>query len=329
MKKLFIIAAAACVALASCVKNEPVQTPEFGDEIAFEAPILTTSTKAVEIVEGDFSQDKSFQVKSYFTSDAAFAVGTDYMTQAGEKIWFHDGAWKAAAAYYWPKSGYLHFLAYYPNTATGASIDASGVKFTDYEVTANADVDLMYSDLVEGQQKQETNTPVQLAFHHALSAIEFKVSGSTSPSYELTGITIKGIKTTGSFNQNLDDNEKDPAWGDPTETSSVLDYVAYAAPVVEGVKDGIAVTGTSVFVHNETTDRGSKASLILLPQSVEGKTVTVAFKMNGIDQQVDFTLSGQWLMGYRYTYSLTFTPDEITFSPTATTWETGNHSSMN
>ena len=330
MKKLFIIAAAACVTLASCVKNEPVQTPEFGDEISFEPPVLAT-TKAVGIVEGTFATTKEFHVNSYFTETAGFAVGTDYMTEPGETIGYVSEAWRATSGnkYYWPKSGYLHFLAYYPAAAANASIGQYGVKFTDYVVAAAADVDLMYSDLVEDAQKPTPNAAVQLSFNHALSAIEFKVSGATEPAYELTGITIEDVQTTGSFNQNLDDDEKDPAWGAPSAPSPVSDYVAYVAPLVESVQDGIAVTATSVFVHNESVERGSEASLILLPQNVAGKTVHVTFNMNGLPQEVDFTLTGAWLMGYRYTYSLSFTPDEITFSPTAEVWETGTGSSMN
>lgn len=318
MKKLFIIAAAACVTLASCVKNEPnASVASAGDELVFDSPVLALNTKAATEIQGDFPTDKNlqFHVNAYLTENNTFAVGSDYMTADGETISYNGGAWRAATKYYWPKSGYLHFLAYYPEGATGASIGATGVKFTGYTVPAAASTDLLYSDLATSQGKE----PVQLSFNHALSAIDFTVTkGNVTPVFVIKNITIKGIKTTGNFDQNLNGVA---AWSDPNPASATTNYVAYD----KGEGTGLTLDATIKYVHSGNTDKDGQAALILLPQDVTGKKVVVTFTMDNFPQEVEFTLDGEWEMGTRYTYAISFGADEITFTPEAKNWtpETG------
>lgn len=311
MKKLFIIAAAACVTLASCVKNEPVAAVvSAGDELVFDSPVMTLNTKVANEITGEFATDLKFHVNAYLTENQTFAVGSNYMTADGEVISFNNGAWRAddGTKYYWPKSGYLHFLAYYPSDVASASIDQTGIKFTQYTVPAAASTDLLYSDRTCSQGKDA----VQLNFNHALSAIDFTVTkGEAAPAFVIKNITIQGIKTTGTFNQNLSGTAGWSSLADAT-----LNYVAYSS------ETGLTLDSSIKYVHSGGV-KGTQASLILLPQDVTGKKVVVNFTMDGFPQEVSFTLDGEWEMGTRYTYAISFGAEEITFEPSAKTWTPG------
>lgn len=320
MKKLFIIAAAACVTLASCVKNEPVQTPDLGEQITFETPVLSPNTKAgVAEVPTTFLDDRDFGVWAHHTTaewDAGKIASTKWMDNV--TITKIGTEWKNATSYYWPKEGYLHFSAYSPSSAN-ATISAAGISIDDYTVGAqNSQVDLMVSDRVTGKK----SGVVPVVFNHILSAVNFtvKATSATGPDFVLTGITVKNIKSVGDFAQGLTTaansqmgaaEAEDNKW---TNQASPIDYV------VAVDASGIVLTTDAKYVHNGTTATTNEATLILLPQTLESATVEVAYTMEEVPQKTTFNITGEWLRGYRYSYAISFGAEEITFTPSATAW---------
>lgn len=216
MKKYFVFAAAALVALASCSKVSPdVETPD--EEITFQTANYSASTKADEGADKDalhrvFYSTGTFGVYSYFTNNTPsttdkLSAGTEYMTNVAVSKRVSDGAYAPASTYYWPKAGMLSFVGYYPYNSTSpvtvtrgdatmtmafnnytvgtlSSQSASGkVTVTDGKVTDDQN-DLMYADPSYGLSQQNPTAVhykegVPMLFHHMLAKVYFKVKLAT------------------------------------------------------------------------------------------------------------------------------------------------------
>ncbi len=238
MKEFMILAAVASVALASCTKTIPV-TYDNGKDVAISfSPISQRAgTKAnvygeqnATYTAGAPGAYESFAAWAYYTAAASATTnpqtnadatkgapffGTDV---AGVQCDHHDGTgagddyWAPTTAYFWPKTGYLHFHAMSPavfGSGTLAHAWASGISITGYVapvytdapaagLTADASqIDLMYSDFEFDKQRSQytvgqydddetdggthaqdgvyAHDGVNLLFRHALSLVQFKV----------------------------------------------------------------------------------------------------------------------------------------------------------
>jgi len=191
MNKHIFYIAAACVALASCVKNEVrVNSPD--KEITFQ----TVSTKAGGTA---FETNKHFFSYAYFlkkgdTWDANHADAQTYIDNA--LITYDTPAtgksyWAAAKPYYWPKQGSLTFFAWTDNTihnptsnpapsvGTGATVSCAhdtGIKITDYSVKDNLNKDILVAEIAKDKKSNETATGgwengVPTVFRHALAKV--------------------------------------------------------------------------------------------------------------------------------------------------------------
>ena len=231
MKKFFIFAAAACVAFASCVKNEgPVATVDQPQEISFAAPVLSPNVKSANELCNDFPKDVKIGLWAYYYVNSTnsewdaqftnFGEGTLYMgkDQGGLPIEYYEGTvdgpggttstvktWKHAVnRYYWPKNGSLTFTAYAPynaKNAAKASTTVSGVRFNEYQVpvTPSAQEDLLYSERAYNKKAIDaepglnaTYQGVPLVFKHALSSVHFKVKAAAD--YSTTKLIVKKIE---------------------------------------------------------------------------------------------------------------------------------------
>ena len=120
-----MFAAAACVTLASCVKNEPVATPEFGEQISFETPVLAPNVKSVNEVGTGFQNATNFDVWAFLSADQltgenAVNWQNNYITKGKiiQKTVSETTVWGGETPYYWPTSGYLNFIAVSPASET-------------------------------------------------------------------------------------------------------------------------------------------------------------------------------------------------------------------
>ena len=359
MKKTVFIAALAIVAMASCTKNE-LKVPSNGTDavISFQ-PVVANATKADYLTTANM-KDKctSFGVFAWYAEPTLVSGGsaTAYMnnvtvTYDGEidDNTTGKGAWKPASPYYWPKNGTLSFDAYAPANAHAASPSkgsgkvsstaANGLKIENYEVAALAgQYDLLYSTRTLNKTTStggtnDTYDGVDIAFHHALSAIEVtaKTDKDYSGAIKLKTITILNAYTKGTFNQNMTDaiTEGAPgaaAWSDHNTEDN---YVLF---------NGDQALSTSALT-SVTTPAISKA--ILLPQSFDHspKTVNkVSIQVNYaikhgeeyLDQTQTFTLNtttvssaiqNGWEKGKRYTYNFIFSLKDIYFAPSVEVWD--------
>lgn len=271
MNKHFFYIAAACVALASCVKNEVrVNAPD--KEITFQ----TVSTKA-----NAFNQEHKFYSYAYFlkdgkTWDADHANAPLYIKDA---LISYDadtpkGHWAAKGnTYYWPKQGSLTFFAWTDDTAapsvgTGASVSCThneGIKIKDYSVKYNRNKDILVAEIAKNKTSAicgENGVPT--VFRHALAKVEFKVNKKTNyPNVEfrVKKITLTEVSTRGTFTQ-----------GSPTENWGWNSWgLQEALPVFTGdVK--VTKTADTRLAEFDALNPSTGDYSIVLPQVLKDKT---------------------------------------------------------
>ena len=358
MKKMFLFAALAVVAMASCTKNElKVSSAGSEAEISFQ-PVVANATKATYLTTANMKYKcASFGVFAWYgepnlaTSGSAATPYMDNVTVEHSDAIGDDtqgnGAWAPVSHYYWPKNGTLSFDAYAPASAhaktpgvgTGevTSTAANGLKIENYTVAELANqYDLLYSTRSQDKTKSTdgTNTTydgVDIKFNHALAAIEVtaKTDNDYNGAIKLTKITIQNAYSKGTFNQNMTSAtaEGTPAWSNPgTEVSYEL------------FKNDSGVELTQTALTSITSNPISNA--ILLPQSfvhTPNTTNTVSIKVEytiehgtaELPQSYTVylnTTSGSegtllaWEMGKKYTYNFIFSLDEVYFAPSVTDW---------
>jgi len=372
---LYAILAAA---LASCTKTEHDVTADVRREVAFDAPVVGNVTKA-DMISGLFPTDSAFCVFAdhhydlFADADAdsftAYMRGpdedgdgypagvvvthhTDVVT-AGDKTF--DSYWKPAASYYWPKDGYLTFVAYAPQFARKrAVIDYNvdrGMVISQFRVSKFVDqqYDFMVSDRVVNQRSsdmiQNSPTPydgVQLTFRHVLSAIKFEAR--TQADYASAGYTVK-VQKVSILNPYATADFHQFSGRSSTEVDLEGMWTSYKGDVdmtvvVFNAQDEASkkrLTDTPAAITEGTADA------ILLPQvlhPVDGKAVfaEVVYEVSHPDmggnslkytatldlslgKMDDDTPVSRWEPGKRYKYTITIGMDEVVFAPKVTEWE--------
>jgi hypothetical protein len=312
MKKTFIFAAIACVALASCVKNEVVY--DNGRDVA-DAPLVFNplASPITKTVYGEIPA--AYDVNEQFVAFAGWTEGvydatapTEFFPAAGITCQYVSGlyTWQPTTTYYWPKSGYLTFEAYSPAVAStyAGHTWAGGITFTDFAVPATiaTQYDLMTSgrefnkkrgdytitDASHGNAYDDENDAtytyngVNLLFKHILSSIRFmiktKADYSANAQFTLTGLTIDKAFSVGDYTEGV------------TVAAPAASYAA--TPAWSGQKteaDYTVVTGGSqAIVYNGGTalPLTNDPDIILLPQNLAHGT-----GLNDVTVTVNYTLA--------------------------------------
>lgn len=334
MKKFFLLAAMAGVALTGCVKTESeVAVKSDSNRIVFDNPVVSSVTRAL-IPDAVYPMTESFSV---FAQHENEGQSTLYMSDVKASYDGGTNSWIPEGNYYWPKQGTLSFAAYSPAEAKGdvfTSVTwdaASGFVISGFNAETNNDAtklyDLMYSDYAEGKTKgdQLANNPVyygvQLKFNHALSALIFKAQ--TQEDYANATIKITKIEVLNPVaNGNLttvNGNPSTASWTPGTEAASMS---------VTGIADA-ALTSTSTPQGNamlmipQTFDGDVKVKITYTMQMDSGEPVTQTHEivLNTLKENGTATAHADWKMATRYTYNIIIGLDKIYFAPTVTDWE--------
>ena len=297
------------IALAGCVKNEPVAKDNGSPElITFDAPVVTIPTKATEIVD-NYPTTENFAVyalyhEGNFTSFTA--TGTQLYMNNVKCTYHHENGtteptdyWAPENDYYWPKVGKLTFGAYAPYMENGVEWGENGFKFNGFTVgeTSANQIDLLYSERVydKTSSSMQNNNPtydgIQIPFKHALSSIVFtaRAEAYTGYTFTLKEITVNNVIETGTFNQNLKadntgylEGKTGPEWEVGT---SVKNYVVYnnetGVKLPTGTEEvaGSTTEYKKIYFDGTTTSETAfdkvsgtrKSSLILIPQDLDEK----------------------------------------------------------
>lgn len=226
MKKYFILAAAALVTLASCVKNNADTTAyEQGRQINF-STVTGKATKA-PITNNYFHHNSgSFGVYALYLDETQtwasdFASSAFYMGAAsnpGVEISFDNtlNIWKSTANYYWPLQGSLTFFGYYPSNLASPVYALATKQFSigsfsvDETVSAQKEV-LVSSFAVEqthnstvyndGELNSGSEKGVNIVFNHMLSQVVFTAAAASDVvtsglSFKINSIKVAARKTS-------------------------------------------------------------------------------------------------------------------------------------
>lgn len=346
-KHLFYIAAA-CVALASCVKNEVrVNSPD--KEITFQ----TVSTKA----GAAFNKGNHFISYAYFLEkgkrwDTANLPNDAkaYINKAD--IYYHTTSryWAAADTYYWPKQGSLTFFAWTDDTAdpkvvgTGAKVDCApntGIKIENYSVMDNPNKDILVAEIAKDKTQNESVTGrdwdngVPTVFRHALAKVEFKVNKKKNYSnveFRVKKITLTKVSTRGTFTQ-----------GSPTENWGWNGWGLQEALSVFTGDEEVTKTADSTPVEfnilQPNTTPGATDYFIVLPQVLKDKTdptITIEYEIitsyvagKPVTETVTDTkdlkdiYKKDWECNKKYVLGITLGLNEIYWDPSVEAWENG------
>ena len=352
MNKHIFYIAAACAALASCVKNEVrVNSPD--KEITFQ----TVSTKAGGTA---FETNKHFFSYAYFlkkgdTWDANHADAQTYIDNA--LITYDTPAtgkshWAAAKPYYWPKQGSLTFFAWTDNTihnptsnpapsvGAGATVSCAhdtGIKITDYSVKDNLNKDILVAEIAKDKKSNETATGgwengVPTVFRHALAKVEFKVNKKIDDprvKFRVKSITLNGVSTRGTFTQYQSNPNPEKwgwnGWGLQEDLTVFTGNKEVTATDDAGTFDILTPSATNYF--------------IVLPQVLKDKTdpkLTIVYEIitsyTGTDVTETVTdtkdlkdiYKNDWECNKNYILGITLGLNEIYWDPSVEGWEDVN-----
>lgn len=350
--KFYLIAAAACAALAACSKNE-VAPVEVDQEITFQ----TISTKAASAME----TDKKFVSYAYFLEKdknwgGDFNYAKDYISAATVGYNSTANAWKADKVYYWPKQGSLTFFAWSTNTDTPSLYPtptcsaANGIMVDAFDITANKDVDFLVAEIAKDQTKNITAVDgktwekgVPTVFKHALSKLDFKVvtvneTGAAKDysreniTFTVLSVTLKSVKNKMDYKQvwNNASGKSAHTWVNNASTEHI-DVPVFSGPEQEATyTEKPLTTGEytySIVIPQEFDSSDATADLLEIKYKI-----TTSYTGTNVDEIVTQTVKlstvypNNWEVNKHYTLTIKLGVKEIFWAPTVETWESGSTS---
>ncbi len=191
MKKFLIISAifAAAILAASCNDKELEVDESFDGEVTFSSSI---STRAI-----DSFWEVNDAIGVYMNETGgtlgALGVNAEYVTESG------NGNFSSTDPLYYPESGNVDFLAYYPY------VDKSSFNATSYGVDVSSQTDIAAIDLMvaTATDVERSETAVKMNFEHKLASVVITVTvGDGWSLSDLVGTEIKltGTDTEATYN---------------------------------------------------------------------------------------------------------------------------------
>ena len=344
MKRILSILAA--IAVVACSKTETTYD-QTGDTEIVVAPVATMITRAA-IADGVYPEAnhialfafhspyvKAGNVTNYALFNNSYLYDTEYYytgVEQSTRIWAGLNS-----SYYWPITGSLVFAGYSlqaPETAGTASpqigesvtydLVSDLMKIDGYVQSASpaTSFDLLYFGRSSASyNNRRTGDPISLDFKHALSWITISVKGGSGAlidgrKWTVTDVRLEDVHTTGDFTY---DGLSTPSvdWEVPSEVTSLP---ANPSDIVVYTGTPKVLTGSMTVIEN--TENGT----LVIPQAAKNLKVTIAYKSPAgadIEEEIDIDLSDYtptWIAGKRYTYELTFDPQEIKVAPIVETW---------
>lgn len=230
MKKYFIFAAAAIVAMCACTKNE-LDSNIADQEISFQVANFVNQTKALPEGGSAYYADGHFGTFAWQMAEGSAWSTTSTTGQTtfmdNVKIKNQSNVWKAEKSYYWPKTGSVTFASYSPfittkatpaatdtvavaNATTGAITISNWTVKTDESAQAkNYTDDLMWATIAADKKANNTTyvtSGVPTLFHHALAKVTLNAVVKETPStsaYDykviINNISVSNLLYKGSY----------------------------------------------------------------------------------------------------------------------------------
>lgn len=185
--KPYILLAATALMLAACTNDEVTTTPDGKVALKVNAAISGTNTRASGT---DWADGDRIGITGGNYTNSPYAYGSGKFAATGQDIYFED-------------SNPVTFSAYYPYAEGGGTVTAT----TDVDMQAAANqpkIDFLYaSGATASKDNPVVNFTGEHAFRHRMSQITLELTEGADMDFDngmLTGYTLGGLKTQGSFN---------------------------------------------------------------------------------------------------------------------------------
>ena len=220
--------------------------------------------------------------------------------------WFHNqdtnpnGTLVTPIQWSWGQP-YGKFFAVSPREVSYAKLtlspDGTAAPYVDFEVEPKVtdQRDLMTACSGEVHYAVRFVAPeTNLRFHHALTAVRFKVGQNLSWNKTITKVEIVGAKSKGRYTLSADATGAGAAW---SNLSSPATFTLGG--------DGSVNVSTAEAVNNIIVGKpGDNFTFYMIPQPLTGNSVQVKVTLND-GKVLTSTLSGTWKPGTTKTYALT------------------------
>lgn len=168
----------------------------------------------------------------------------------------------------------------------------TGTPYVDFEVEGDVknqkDLLVANSGIVQFEAPYEKAPVAPLKFHHALTAIHFKVGQNLSWNKTITKVEIKGAQIKGRYTLPVDNNGNSGIWTSNKETG---DCTLDGLNVSTSKEKNVILTGAD----------GDNYTFYMIPQDLENVSVVISFSDGSA---INAKLKGKWQQGTTVTYSL-------------------------
>lgn len=328
-KKLFFLAIAA-LGLAACSNDDVVeinQSLSDANAISFRSNV-EGQTRATATVLSTI-ESSGFYVGAWNNSDHSSYFADVQFTKDADATTYHS-----AKKYFWPATGNLDFVAYYPNIGGQLTHVAWNTFTLEPASTISSHVDYIIAATIN-QSKANSASGVPLAFKHLGSWIELKAynqKGNTAGNlktsvtgwkigylynggvYTVTSSTANGsaLSLTGSWSYanyaqfNAETNK-------PTEYSETISAVTTTTDASCDESSEAATIGNAMIIVPQTTAKITGSSTYGTGGYVTGAFIAVKLSITdgsdhvladatGDNMWAIWPISNNWLDGYKYTY---------------------------
>lgn len=285
-------------------------------EEEYDAPLFAQAGSMLDETETRAMPIETDSLKSFYA--------TGYM---GNQLYFKNDEVEVSNGTgsngrYWPEDGELDIFAYAYSSPTGAT-SPKGITFNNsdgysgsftYELPApntgkddaTRQADLIFAITPEQTKEANAVSGVNLEFHHALSAVVFKL-GTMPQTFTMKSITLTNIHSSGTCEfvykgGNTEDNI--------TNDNEVKLNVTKIHDLEFTWKVDNPKTYVQTFdktVANDTYISGNETTFLLLPQKLSADAeLIISFTINGRPYEIKKKLSElktkEWEADTRYTY---------------------------
>lgn len=338
-------------------------------------------------------QAQGFNIWAYADYDISNATNVDKKTGIfdGMENWYvgyNSPNWSANKAFYWPgKNKQLHFFAvsgsrkktgegenllpadynvtitpvFKNNEETESSVTEAKMTIQNYEVSTNADDDLMVADFLtqdqdsKGQEESATKGQVVLNFRHTLSKVQFvfnTIESAGSPDVYVQKLTLTNLKNTGTLEVAAKKNSAQTKAGENVPITTVVDpkwgsqggdqNFSVESKTALNLSDNIDFVTDSKGIEEYKSQNGDLVTTngthdplvtwLMMPQTLTNASQIEVFYLIGNRQfKAVFPLApidgdttnrvATWGENKYTKYIITLAPNLITFSASSTDWE--------
>lgn len=276
---------------------------------------ITRSGAPIEDVEQERVVQTRGSKKTGLSDYSKFGVTALYQNEGAYVSLFDDATATNSGKYWnipdasnhtWPIGSNVSFHAYAPhssesNSMLSSSPDRTNVQTNIHYTASSADIvnqpDLIVATKAAQRSKTDANTPVDLQFSHALTAVSFAMSS------DLADVIGNGAQLTSVSLQNIP-NEGDCqliAQDDKHSSSSANWNLASAKGTYT-----FDLSAKNITVGSDMALTDANQTLMMIPQTLpDGAKLEFTFKLNSQTQVLTVNLNGQkWEAGQSVIYKL-------------------------